>query len=286
MAIYLEMPKLDPRFPFRVLVNDGKILTTPHWHREIELLYVEQGAINLGINDVPYLLSAGESVLINGGDIHYVLASPGSKRIVFQFDLSAFQLANLEELDLQEALQYAEPVSSAWQPAVAQAVAGILTAMEEEFFAETPGYQLQLQGLLYELMVVIIRQIPKTKAKTSQLQQVLQSNEIMEMLASIFQYVEQNYQSKLSLQEIADFTGYSKYYFTKFFKKNTGKTFLTFLNEYRIDKAKWLLIHSEDSVSEIISQVGIESDKTFYRLFKQSMNQSPLDYRKKMKLIK
>ena len=286
MAIYLEMPKLDPRFPFRVLVNDGKILTTPHWHREIELLYVEQGAINLGINDVPYLLSAGESVLINGGDIHYVLASPGSKRIVFQFDLSAFQLANLEELDLQEALQYAEPVSSAWQPAVAQAVAGILTAMEEEFFAENPGYQLQLQGLLYELMVVIVRQIPKTKAKTSQLQQVLQSNEIMEMLASIFQYVEQNYQSKLSLQEIADFTGYSKYYFTKFFKKNTGKTFLTFLNEYRIDKAKWLLIHSEDSVSEIISQVGIESDKTFYRLFKQSMNQSPLDYRKKMKLIK
>lgn len=286
MAIYLEMPKLDSRFPFRVLVNDGKILTTPHWHREIELLYVEQGEINLGINDVPYVLSAGEAVLINGGDIHYVLASPGSKRIVYQFDLSAFQLANLEEIDLQKALQSAEPVSSAWEPAVEKAVVAILVKMYQEFFAQTTGYQLQLQGLLYELMVLIVRQLPKTNQKKSQQQQVLQSNEILEMLASIFQYVEQNYQSKLSLQEIADFTGYSKYYFTKFFKKNTGKTFLTFLNEYRIDKAKWLLIHSEDSVSDIISQVGIDSDKTFYRLFKQSMKQSPLEYRKKMKLIK
>ena len=38
MAIYLEMPELDKEFPFRILVNDGDILTTPHWHREVELI--------------------------------------------------------------------------------------------------------------------------------------------------------------------------------------------------------------------------------------------------------
>lgn len=90
MAIYLEMPDLDTAFPFRMLMNDGDILTTPHWHREVELIYVTKGTIALGIDDVPYKLSEGEIAFISGGLIHYVLASPGSERLVYQFDLPYF----------------------------------------------------------------------------------------------------------------------------------------------------------------------------------------------------
>ncbi|WP_254907515.1 cupin domain-containing protein [Candidatus Enterococcus lemimoniae] len=102
MAIFLEMPTLNPEFPFRIILNDGNILTTPHWHREIELIYVAKGSIHLGINDQPYSLSEGEIVLINGGDIHYVLASPGSERIVFQFDLTFFTGLNTDGLNLTQ----------------------------------------------------------------------------------------------------------------------------------------------------------------------------------------
>ena len=98
--------------------------------------------------------------------------------------------------------------------------------------------------------------------------------------------VERRYTGHLTLEEVASEIGYSQFYFTRFFKRNTGKTFITFLNDYRIDKAKWLLINSALSVTEIISQVGFESNKTFYRLFKQSMAISPLAYRKQMRLDK
>ena len=98
--------------------------------------------------------------------------------------------------------------------------------------------------------------------------------------------VEWRFMVHMSLEEVAAEIGYSQFYFTRFFKRNTGKTFITFLNDYRIDKAKWLLINSTLSVTEIISQVGFESDKTFYRLFKQSMAISPLAYRKQMHLDK
>ena len=38
MAIYLEMPRLRKELPFRSLSNEGEVLTTPHWHKEIEIL--------------------------------------------------------------------------------------------------------------------------------------------------------------------------------------------------------------------------------------------------------
>ncbi len=90
MAIYLEMPKLIHEFPFRSLSNEGEVLTTPHWHKEIEILLITEGVVNLFINDKPMQLKKGEIVIIKGGDIHYILPSPGSERLVFQFDISFF----------------------------------------------------------------------------------------------------------------------------------------------------------------------------------------------------
>ncbi|WP_348921836.1 AraC family transcriptional regulator [Enterococcus rotai] len=281
MAIFLEMPELNPEFPFRIILNDGNILTTPHWHREIELIYVTKGSIHLGINDQPYSLSEGEIVLINGGDIHYVLASPGSERIVFQFDLTFFTGLNTEGLNLTRFFEAVEPLSPKWHREKEAVVREILLEMYHEEQRKEAGFHYQQKADLLKLFVYLFRNIPEKK-EIHKSHEKVQSKDILEKLDQVFRYVEQNYTTKITLEEVANSIGYSQFYFTKFFKRNTGKTFITFLNDYRIDKAKWLLINSTDTVSEIISQIGIESDKTFYRLFKQSMEMSPLKYREKM----
>ncbi|ALS01766.1 AraC family transcriptional regulator [Enterococcus silesiacus] len=283
MAIFLEMPILDPEFPFRIILNDGDILTTPHWHREIELICVTKGSINLGINDQPYTLSAGELVLINGGDIHYVLASPGSERVVFQFDLTFFARLNTDEINLNQFFEAIEPLSPKWGRENEAVVREILLEMYAEERKQALGFQFQLKADLLKLLVYLFRHIPKKKDKY-QTHEKVQSKDILEKLDQVFRYVEKNYTKKITLEEVAASIGYSQFYFTKFFKRNTGKTFITFLNDYRIDKAKWLLINSDDTVSQIISQIGIESDKTFYRLFKHSMGMAPLKYREKMSI--
>ncbi|MGG5371984.1 AraC family transcriptional regulator [Enterococcus sp. AZ196] len=283
MAIYLEMPELDKEFPFRILVNDGDILTTPHWHREVELIYVTKGTISLGIDDVPYKLSEGEIAFIGGGLIHYVLASPGSERLVYQFDLNYFTAGNKENLDLQKLFADLIPVSPQWNPEDEAAVRSLLENMNHEALDQRTGYQFSLKAELFALITRLLRNIPK-KAKQSKKLNKLATQDVLEKLDGIFSYVEAHYQEELTLQDIAEVSGYSSFYFTKFFKKNTGKTFLTFLNEYRIDKAKWLLINSDLPVSEIITQTGFESDKTFYRLFKGSMAMAPLEYRNTMKI--
>ncbi|MFL2081186.1 helix-turn-helix domain-containing protein [Latilactobacillus sakei] len=284
MAIYLEMLHLSPEFPFRLLVNEGDILTTPHWHREIELIYVIKGTINLGINDQPYIVSAGEIVLIDGGELHYVLASPGSERIIYQFDLAFFKTM-LEQIDLPVLFGELPTLSRDWGAAVTDDIRQLLDQIYQEETNRLPGMTFEVRADLYKMLTRFIREVPRTKVKTDASQQV-KSDEILARLDIVFRMVERRYTGHLTLKEVAAEIGYSQFYFTRFFKRNTGKTFITFLNDYRIDKAKWLLINSTLSVTEIISQVGFESDKTFYRLFKQSMAISPLAYRKQMRLDK
>lgn len=282
MAIYLEMPDLDTAFPFRMLMNDGDILTTPHWHREVELIYVTKGTIALGIDDVPYKLSEGEIAFISGGLIHYVLASPGSERLVYQFDLPYF-LAGNQQADLQKVLSELQPVSPQWESETEASVRNLLEGMNQEIEQQSLGYNVALKAQLFQLLTLLIRDIPK-RTRSSEKMNKLATKDVLEKLDDIFSYVEANYQEVLTLQDIAAVSGYSSFYFTKFFKKNTGKTFLSFLNDYRIDKGKWLLINSDLPVSEIITQTGFESDKTFYCLFKRSMEMAPLEYRNAMKI--
>lgn len=95
-----------------------------------------------------------------------------------------------------------------------------------------------------------------------------------------FSYVEANYQNPITLQEVADEIGFSSYYFTKFFKRNAGMTFVTFLNDYRLNKAKWILLNEEIPIIEVAEKVGFSSVKTFHHTFKRAMGMAPLKYRK------
>ncbi|MDK1726671.1 AraC family transcriptional regulator [Dellaglioa algida] len=281
MAIYLEIPQLNKEFPFQILVNEGDILTTPHWHREMELIYVSKGTINLGINDQPFTISEGEIVFINGGDLHYVLASPGSKRIVYQFDLNLFLNLTEDNLDLKNIFNKIPPLGKNWN-GNQEKVSLLLKEIYNENENHPRGYMLKIKANLFEMILIFIRDITLEKVDKHQLRRRVRSEEILVKLDQIFKFVEQKYTERITLEEVSAAMGYSQFYFTKFFKKNTGKTFMTFLNDYRIDKAKWLLVKTSLSVSEIISEVGFESDKTFYRLFKLSMGMAPLDYRKRM----
>ncbi|HBG0216727.1 TPA: helix-turn-helix transcriptional regulator, partial [Clostridioides difficile] len=89
------------------------------------------------------------------------------------------------------------------------------------------------------------------------------------------------YKQPIKLEDVSYEVGFSVYYFTKFFKKNTGKTFITFLNEYRLEKAKWILLNNNISIVDLVEEVGFGSTKTFYRVFKEKIGVSPLEFKKR-----
>jgi AraC-like DNA-binding protein len=100
-----------------------------------------------------------------------------------------------------------------------------------------------------------------------------------ERINAVYEFVRKNHHRKITLAEVATHVNMSEEYFSRFFSKSLLKSFFSFLNEYRINKACKLLIETDKQISEICYQVGFESIPFFYRQFKKIKNSPPQSYR-------
>lgn len=92
-------------------------------------------------------------------------------------------------------------------------------------------------------------------------------------------YMEEHYQEKISLDEIAGVIGISRYYFSTLFKQAAGTNFSTYLNEIRIKKAKELLKNSNITVGQIYDRVGFNDQQYFCKTFKKYTGLTVTEYR-------
>ncbi len=103
-----------------------------------------------------------------------------------------------------------------------------------------------------------------------------QGNDLIEQITA---YIREHYVEDIALQDIAGFLGYSDVYFCKLFKQNFGKNFITFLNEYRMNKAKELLSNPLINIKDVGQKVGYRDANYFTRLFKRMVGVTPSEYR-------
>ncbi|WP_367769839.1 AraC family transcriptional regulator [Flavobacterium sp. WC2421] len=99
-------------------------------------------------------------------------------------------------------------------------------------------------------------------------------------LKIVYEFIEENFQRPISLEEIAEKTNLSKAAFCRYFKKMTQLTFIEFLNQYRIEQAKRLL-KSDKNVTETCYECGFESLSYFNRIFKKVVGKNPIQFKKK-----
>lgn len=102
-----------------------------------------------------------------------------------------------------------------------------------------------------------------------------------ELTERIFHYILNYYTDDLSLEKVAEVAGISKSAFSHYFKKRTGKTFSSFINELRVSHASRLLRETEKNVAEVCFDSGFNNLAYFNRVFKNIQVVSPRDYRKK-----
>tara|TARA_R110000868_G_scaffold40008_1_gene138740 strand:+ start:3624 stop:4460 length:837 start_codon:yes stop_codon:yes gene_type:complete len=99
-------------------------------------------------------------------------------------------------------------------------------------------------------------------------------------LKVVYEFIEENFQRSISLEEIAQKTNLSKAAFCRYFKKMTQLTFTEFLNQYRIEQAKRLL-KSDKNVTETCYECGFDSLSYFNRIFKKVVGKNPIEFKKK-----
>ena len=98
----------------------------------------------------------------------------------------------------------------------------------------------------------------------------------------ICEYIEQNCSLEMSTALLAHRLGFSRAYFSTFFKKSTGVSVSDYLLMCRINRAKLLMSENSLSVSEIAERVGFSEVSSFIRAFRRKEGITPLQYRKKI----
>jgi AraC-like DNA-binding protein len=263
-----ERKKLEMTFPF--LCWDSDTVSFPlHWHDCFEILLVSKGGMYVSVDDTIHEASAGDLVMINSGAVHgFFDQHPGTFIEGFQFDITLFDesFINLRDIIFQN------PVlgKNTKKEAVCTQLRWLLHYIFHENAEKTIGYQLAIKSKLYELMLIILRELPRHYPNTP-------SSRSKQILALVLKNIDD---PEFTLEEAAEILHLNKFYFSHLFKKYTRQSFHSYLIKTRISFAKHYLIDSKMPVTDVAFHSGFNSIQTFNRVFKTLTGFTPRDYRR------
>ncbi|QNK58319.1 response regulator [Paenibacillus sp. PAMC21692] len=109
-------------------------------------------------------------------------------------------------------------------------------------------------------------------------------NNMKLVIARACDYMERHLHEEIALSQIAEYSNLSASYFGVLFKQHTGRSFVNYFNQLRMDKAMELLRNPDLKIYEVAESVGFVSLPYFNRVFKQQLSMTPNEYRKSLGL--
>ena len=100
------------------------------------------------------------------------------------------------------------------------------------------------------------------------------------MVKKGIKYISKHLKEALTVDEIADYAGYSKYYFCRCFKDITGYTVNSYINQAKIARTYKILCRGESTVGDVAAEYGFSDISYFTKVFKKYSGMTPSEYRK------
>jgi AraC-like DNA-binding protein len=276
--IQLESIPFEPGKSFRIFSPRLRNTFLWHYHPEFELVYVEADA---GIRHVGTHISTytqNDLVFIGGNLPHlnfdYRLRSDYHQIVVqLRCDFMGTALGLAPELSDIAALFKDAAYGIAFDGDTKLAVASRLK--------ELSG----LSAFDQLLQLISILQLLAGSAERTILNHDLESrNFILKdkiRMGAVYEYIDAHYHSNPDVNVVARKVNLTTPAFCRYFKRQTNMTFTDFLNQYRIERAKNLLMQG-DNVSETCYAIGLDSLSYFNKLFKALTGENPSDFRKRI----
>lgn len=258
---------------FFTSVDPGSYVTT-HWHRAIEIIYIQSGSLTVTIESHTRELSAGQCILINANIMHSTKCTSPNTAIVFQIpiDFAGTYIPNIHSLVFHINDETTDPK----EITKINILKNTLEKMQVANDIQPDGFLLVFNSLLFDILfqlyhnfsTPVIHANPNKKKKE------------LDRLNPVLQYIAQNYNRPISLQEIADVAILQPGYFCRFFKNIIGTTFLEYQNELRLSHIYQDLIETDDPVNVILERHGFTNYKLFRRMFRENFGDTPTNIRK------
>lgn len=255
-----------------------------HFHPEIEITYIQKGSGYRMAGDFLEAFEEGEVILSPSNQPHCWIYHPescmpdGNRNCIFvqfseQLLLNGISFFPEWEYAAHRILSVRQSLKITGK--TAKSIINILREMH-----------LQNTG---ERLLSLFRIIQLTGKSTDLIPIGMQNKALnitknMQRVQLIYKYVVEHYKEKISLHDIANVVNMSSTAFCTFFKRETGKTFNSFINEYRIEIACNLLMNFPDKeVSEIAWQCGFNDIPYFNRSFRKMKNMTPGQWKKQIR---
>ena len=277
MKLNLEqiLPDVNSSFRFLLTPKLNEVFYW-HFHPEIELVYVEaeRGIRHIGDHISTY---EGCDLALIGSYIPHLNFDYGVKAtvetVVIQFPETYFEVGLTRIPELQKVVDLME-----------RAKTGIAFTGETKRMAGERLKNLQRMDRFHQFMelmslfqfLALSDEFETLNVRLISSQTILKQQERMHR---IHQFVETNFQKPIDTQQIADEVNLTLPAFCRYFKKATKLTYTDFVNQYRVQFAKKLLIQDKN-VTETCFECGFESLSYFNRTFKKFTGESPSEFRK------
>lgn len=250
-----------------------------HWHPEIELTLILSGEIEYHVDDMTYVLTAGDGIFCNSNALHSghmrndqdctYLSVTFHPRFLYGYENSILHtkyVANIVKNESRTSLALTDSV--AWQSEILDALKDIYKIYQ----APTSDYEIRLHMILMQIWYKLYLNFSKepSNARKSKLH--------LERLRNIISFIEQHYHQEISLEDVAKSANICKSECCRFFKKHMGMTIFDYVLYTRIQNSLTLLTNA-DSITEVASQVGFSSPSYYSQIFKRYMKCTPMEYK-------
>lgn len=253
-----------------------------HFHPEIELTYIKGGSGRRHIGKHLSKYSNGDLLLIGPNLPHYGFTQAhceNEKEIVLQFN--ADFLGN-DFLRIPEANKIRELLERAAYGISFNPPARKTIGSKIEVLSDIPPFKrlLAFVRILHEMAESDdYKLLNREKIKAEE------ENTQDEKLAHVFGIIRKDYHQEIKLEAVAEQANMTVPAFCRYFKKQSGKTFTQFINEYRIIHACKLLSDTTKMITEIAEESGYKNFSYFNRQFHKFTGKTPTQYRQEFKQL-
>lgn len=261
----------DPQIPF-IFHRDmcaSHTFDTANWHENIEIIHVVEGDGTVTSDTQHLEVSPGDTVVINTNCLHAFAARGKSFSYHCLIVDRAFCQANYfdtSEIRFDTCFRD-EEVKRLFQ-----------RLLSEYSLPESTPYR--TQGIRATVLEIMTRLCREHSSKTLPTQE---NSYLLSCIKQAIGLIHAQCERDLSLDEISNTVGLSKYYFAREFRRITGYTFVSYVNLTRCEKAKRLLAEKRMSIGEVGRACGFENQSYFSRTFRNYTGTLPGAYRDRKK---
>lgn len=272
-----QIIKSDEKIPIKAHLNDSDIddiSADSHFHNEIELIYILKGAAEYSVEGDTVHVKEGQLIIFNESVEHSSRMLEPSRIVLLQFKLSMLRDFFAHKIDAINdffAGNFKYLIIDIGEHKECEALPQLMLSTVEEINDKGEAYELSIISNILKILTLLLRAGKPTPA----------AGRSAPVSDEIIQYIADNYRNDIKIADVAAHFHFSVSYFSHLFKNITGTSFVKYLNTYRINISKKLLMNPKNTITGAMVQVGITNRSYYNRLFKRTTGFTPQEFRDK-----